>query len=181
MPARSHGMSRTPENNAWRAAKYRCTNPNAKHYADYGGRGISMCDEWTTSFEAFFDHIGPRPSSQHSLDRIDVNGDYEPGNVRWATAHEQNLNRRPAEVCKNGLHAMTPENTVPRPGVIPGRLCRACLQATAAKRLKGRPIPKPCGTDAAYQRHIYHGEKPCPECVAAATARRARRDSNRVA
>lgn len=62
---------------------------------NYGGRGISMCDEWMGSFEAFLKHIGPRPTGRHSVDRIDVNGNYEPGNVRWATSQEQHVNKRP--------------------------------------------------------------------------------------
>lgn len=74
--------------------KTRCTNPKATKYADYGGRGIRVCDAWLTSFEAFLTDVGTRPSRQHSLDRIDNNGNYEPGNVRWSTVVRQNYNRR---------------------------------------------------------------------------------------
>jgi hypothetical protein len=85
------------EYDAWQAMKQRCSNPRLRTWKDYGGRGIRVCDEWRASFFAFFDHIGPRPSSKHSVDRIDVNGHYEPGNVRWATPLEQARNRR---VCR---------------------------------------------------------------------------------
>ena len=92
---RSHGMSHTPEYRAWENARSRCINPRNRKYPDYGGRGITMCQEWSSSFKAFFDHMGVRPSNLHSLDRINTDGAYEPGNCRWATWVEQNNNRRP--------------------------------------------------------------------------------------
>jgi len=75
----------------------RCTNPTHVAYKYYGGRGIKVCDEWMSfesGFDEFIEHIGPAPSEDHSVDRIDVNGDYEPGNVKWATALEQAKNTR---------------------------------------------------------------------------------------
>lgn len=91
---RKHGKSYTPEYSVWRGMKQRCLNPKASYYADYGGRGIKVCEKWANDFGEFYKDVGPRPSSQHSLDRIDVNGNYEPGNVRWATAREQARNTR---------------------------------------------------------------------------------------
>lgn len=91
---KSHGMSKSPEYRAWNQMIQRCTNPNIRNYADYGGRGIIVCKEWVDSFEAFYRHIGPKPSSAHSLDRIDNSGNYEPGNVRWATDAQQRDNSR---------------------------------------------------------------------------------------
>lgn len=79
----------------WRNMVYRCTNVNTRGYRNYGGRGIRVCDLWMRSFESFACYIGPKPSSLHSVDRIDVNGHYEPGNVRWATPSEQASNQRP--------------------------------------------------------------------------------------
>lgn len=84
----------TPEYNAWVHMIQRCTNPNNKQWLNYGGRGIRVCDLWRLSYRAFYEHVGSRPSPLHSLDRIDNDGNYEPGNVRWATAQEQGLNRR---------------------------------------------------------------------------------------
>lgn len=87
-------MTDKPEYLAWREMKVRCYRETNVQFEDYGGRGISVCREWRDSFLAFFNHIGPRPSHGHSLDRIDNDGNYEPGNVRWATKVEQRANRR---------------------------------------------------------------------------------------
>lgn len=89
-----HDMHRTPEYKAWRGAIGRCIHKSHPSWRWYGARGIKVCAAWRLDFLAFFREIGPRPSSKHSLDRIDNNRDYEPGNVRWATAAEQLKNRR---------------------------------------------------------------------------------------
>lgn len=95
---RTHGMYDTVEYQTWCAMKSRCTDPANISYRNYGGRGIRVCDEWLGSFEAFYRHIGPRPSAGYSVDRIDNDGNYEPGNVRWATRDEQRQNTRRAGV-----------------------------------------------------------------------------------
>lgn len=88
------GKGCTAEYRAWCKMKERCLNPRDKKYHDYGGRGIRVADEWVKDFSTFLAHIGPRPTPKHSVDRKDVNGNYEPGNVRWATPHEQAANTR---------------------------------------------------------------------------------------
>lgn len=98
-----HGMHNTPEYFAWQQLKKRCLNEQDKDYPEYGGRGIRVCNEWVSSFQSFFADMGPRPSSIHSIDRIDVDGDYEPSNCRWATAKQQMNNRRLLPGNKTGI------------------------------------------------------------------------------
>lgn len=89
-----HGMSKTPTHVSWAAMNSRCRCPTNPNYPHYGARGISVCDRWRHSFKAFLADMGERPSLAHSIDRIDVNGNYEPGNCRWATESEQRKNQR---------------------------------------------------------------------------------------
>lgn len=93
----THGATRIGANraeyHAWASMKTRCFNPNSLDYGRYGGRGITVCDEWKDSFETFYADMGKRPEGC-SLDRIDNNSNYEPSNCRWATKQEQSINRR---------------------------------------------------------------------------------------
>lgn len=90
----THGGTGTPEYGSYIEMRRRCLNPKNHAYDRYGGRGITICDRWLNSFEAFREDMGLRPSPHHSLDRIEVNGNYESGNCRWATDKTQAENRR---------------------------------------------------------------------------------------
>lgn len=131
-----HGLSGTPEHGIWMGMIQRCENPNQEAYADYGGRGIKVCERWR-DFANFYTDMGPRPSPEHSIDRYpDNDGDYRPGNVRWTTAFEQVHNRRPRRRlthCGHG-HEFTSENThLTRNG---HQSCRACGREHARNQRK---------------------------------------------
>jgi hypothetical protein len=92
----THGKYHTPERRVWTGVKTRCFNPREKTWPYYGGRGITVCDRWLgeDGFSNFLDDMGARPSPQHSIERKDVNGNYEPDNCVWATRKEQMRNKR---------------------------------------------------------------------------------------
>jgi hypothetical protein len=101
-----------PEYRAWWNMIRRCHYPSHANYQQYGARGIAVCAEWRESFWSFLDHIGRKPTRRHSIDRIDNDGNYEPGNVRWATAEVQAANSRPPRA--HGRHSLKPG---PTPGL----------------------------------------------------------------
>lgn len=90
---KTHGMTYTPEYGTWVAMKKRCYYHKTNDYERYGGAGITVCDQWRTSFEQFYKDVGPKPGPGYSLDRIDGTKGYFPENVRWATFSEQAKNR----------------------------------------------------------------------------------------
>lgn len=94
--SKTHGMSHSPEYGIWSGMLQRCFNRNDHAWHDYGGRGITVYEGWLGKggFAAWLDYMGPRPSPLHEIDRIDNNGNYEPGNVRWATTKQQSRNTR---------------------------------------------------------------------------------------
>jgi hypothetical protein len=93
-PAKHRGWN-TPEYRTWQAMKMRCYDPKHIAYPWYGGRGVTVFDGWLNDFAAFLAYVGPKPSPKHSLDRYpNPAGNYEPGNVRWATRREQQRNLR---------------------------------------------------------------------------------------
>lgn len=84
----------SPEYYCWNNIRQRCTLPHHPSYKNYGARGIRLCDEWINDFKAFLSHVGPRPGPKHTIDRIDNDRGYEPGNVRWTTRAINQRNRR---------------------------------------------------------------------------------------
>ena len=115
-----HGATvgaRPAEYQAWASMKVRCLNPRSQNYRHYGGRGISVANEWVSSFYKFFEDVGPRPSAEHSLGRIDNDGNYEPGNVEWQTAKVQANNRRGLHLIRRGGEYLSLSQLSERSGV----------------------------------------------------------------
>lgn len=102
-----HGLSLTPEYRAWQQMRLRCTDPKHKAYPSYGGRGITVCDRWLNSVEAFVADMGPKPSPAHELDREDNNKGYYPGNCRWVTRKVNDRNRRSNRLITMNGHTKT--------------------------------------------------------------------------
>lgn len=116
-----HRMHNSPEYFSWSSMKTRCLNPNCNAYKNYGGRGITICEQWINSFSAFLADMGPRPEG-FSLDRVDSNGNYEPGNCRWASRKQQNRNTsRSIKATVNG-ETRSLRDIADQAGVSPGLL-----------------------------------------------------------
>lgn len=134
--ATSHGKSRSREYTSWEAAKRRCFDPDNHAYASYGGRGIQMCEEWRNDFGAFYAHIGPRLDG-HTLDRIDNDKGYEPGNVRWATPATQANNKRNARLVTHEGETLSLQEWSIRTGIH--------LQTLVGRHFHGKPLFAPVG------------------------------------
>lgn len=121
----THGLSKHRLYDVWRSIVQRCTNPNNKGYKNYGGRGIAICDEWRHDFLAFYSYVSPLEyfgEQGYSLDRIDNNGHYEPGNVRWATRKEQLRNMRKNHTLSHNGKTQTVSAWAEELGVKRGKL-----------------------------------------------------------
>lgn len=150
----SHGHTRgrnhTAEYRAWASAKKRCCNQKEPNYQSYGGRGIRMCDRWLDSFEAFLADMGPKPDGRagkrpiYSLDRIDVNGHYEPGNCRWATRDQQFSNLRKTRRVEVGGESLTVAEAARRHGISPFVVYGRLNNGWDATRALTEPVRRAC-------------------------------------
>ena len=130
----------TSEYRSWLAMRTRCSKPTHRAFPDYGGRGIAVCDRWAGSFATFLADMGPKPTPRHTIDRIDVNGNYEPDNCRWATASEQGRNTR---------------RTKPGHSDIARRLIVALRQRGAMQRV----IASSFGVSESFVSEVIHGAR----------------------
>lgn len=113
----THGLSRTPEYNSWKKMMYRCYKESDPFYGDYGGRGIEVCDDWH-DVEKFYEAMGKIPvlagNPRMSIERVDVNGNYEPSNCIWLPVKMQAKNRRPWKHSEKGLESIRKARRTPR-------------------------------------------------------------------
>lgn len=109
--------SGSPEYRVWCGMIYRCENKRSKSYHNYGGRGIKICERWRSDFNNFLEDMGPRPSLAHSIERLDSNKDYEPGNCKWATPMEQGNNTRRNKIVEVDGERMTLAQAAHRRGL----------------------------------------------------------------
>ena len=131
--------ARSPEYTAWANMIRRCEDINGKDYHHYGGRGIRVCRDWRRSFEVFLSEVGRRPSDTHKLERMDNDGNYEPGNVRWATQKEQTNNRRGNRLIEYDGRRMTATQWSEETGLSSGTIIARLDSGWAAKRILNTP------------------------------------------
>jgi hypothetical protein len=127
-----HGKTHSPEYAVWRQMRQRCKNPNRNNHYLYGARGIRVCDRWET-FENFLEDMGQKPLARHSIDRINPDGHYEPGNCRWATASEQARNKRTTRLLTHEGRTQTMVEWATELGI---------TKSTLHWRLSRRPIER---------------------------------------
>lgn len=177
-----HGMNKTPEHRSWVHMRQRCGNPKKKEYPHYGGRGIKVCEQWQKSFKAFYADVGPRPSPKHSLDRIDVNGNYEPGNVRWATQQQQVENTRVARHITIDGKTQTLSAWAREVGLSAGRICGRLAagwteeEAILKPSVPGQKVHMTVKRDYSQRSRDWHGRYQAEITRTAAEIGKARKD-----
>jgi len=146
--SKTHGMRGSPEYRSWQGMKNRCLNVNDKDYRRWGGRGISIHQEWIDSFELFYSHIGPKPLGKYSIERIDNNKGYIPGNVEWANCKCQAENRSNSWIVEiDGIIYASLHDASNKLGVSETTVVRWCDGFTDSRRStranNGYTPPKP--------------------------------------
>jgi hypothetical protein len=132
-----HGMYKSSEYQAWRDLVQRCTNPDCCNYRHYGARGISVCDRWLgkNGFPAFMEDMGRKPSPLHSIDRINNDGNYEPGNCRWATKKMQRMNQRDSVLVSLDGEVMNQHDLAIRLGIHESQIIRRKKQGRSIEEI----------------------------------------------
>lgn len=133
-----HGAYNSPEHKSWKSMLRRVTDPRVPSYAKYAERGITICDRWL-DFNNFLSDMGPRPSANHSIDRIDNDGNYEPGNCRWATSYEQQNNKRNNRRVTHNGETLTVADWSKRTGLAHHVICRRLDAGWTAERVLTTP------------------------------------------
>lgn len=143
----THGKSGSPEYIAWAAMVQRCTYEGHQYYPLYGGSGVKVCARWLHSFENFLEDMGSKPSPRHSVDRIDVAGNYTPENCRWATPKEQQNNKTNNVRLSYEDHNLTVAEWASKLNVSPQTIyCRVKKGWDVKEVLFGRSAPSTCAT-----------------------------------
>ena len=139
----THGMRKTRTHKSWTGMKDRCTNPKVRNYKNYGARGVTVCQRWMDSFEAFLSDVGECPEGM-SIDRIDSCGNYEPGNCRWATPLTQGRNTRRNRILSHDGLSMCVSEWVEKTG-IPSTTIRNRIDELgwSVERALTEPLNKP--------------------------------------
>lgn len=138
--ATKHGLSHAPEHNIWQTMINRCHLPSTKKYSSYGGRGIHVCKRWREDFAAFYADMGPRPSSAHSIERLDNNGPYSPDNCEWATRLRQANNTRTNLYLTVGGERLSAAEWARRTGIPPATLVARVRRGWSHADAVGSPI-----------------------------------------
>lgn len=149
-----HSSNPSPEYKSWESMKQRCLNPKFIGFKYYGGRGVSICKRWLESFENFLSDMGPRPEG-HSLDRFpDRNGNYEPGNCRWATPKEQQRNKRNNRIVEIDGHPVVLASACESIGVDRKKVLKRLNSGVSFERaVDPTPLPRKITGFPAGERH----------------------------
>lgn len=139
----THGMKKTRLYKIWSSMKVRCSDPNVENYPAYGGRGINVCEEWRSSFESFRDWAFANGyNNKLTIDRIDVNGNYEPSNCRWATIKEQSNNKRTNRLISYKGKTQTLTQWADEIGFLPSTLSERIRTGWSIEKALTTPVQK---------------------------------------
>lgn len=142
----------TPEYRSWRSMLRRCYHPSASQYGYYGGRGIQVCERWKKDFQAFLSDMGLKPSPTHTIERLDVNEHYRPGNCRWADRFEQARNKRTTRRLTLNGETLTIQQWAERLGVRTGTLSSRHQKGWSDERILTEPVKSNCSLLTAFGR-----------------------------